>query len=280
MRFAIVIALLGSALFGIWWLAREPEPERQPELVSVPEPRPAPRYPLPEPEPEEETLILLPVETIDAADSDEPPELEVAAELPEPLPTLIDSDAPALSALGALIGSDAVGRWLRPEWIISRLVATVHSLDGPAPAVESRPLALLRGSPQTQAGDEDALLWTSATAQRYAELTGLLLTATPGEVATPYRRYYPLFQQAWEELGDPEPWFNDRLIDIIDHLLTAPEVDLPIEVVPFEGRLQFADEALEDQSWGRKLLIRLGPEQARQVQDWLRAFRHSITGEA
>ena len=103
-----------------------------------------------------------------------------------------------------------------------------------------------------------------------------LETLPPEEAAALYARYYPLFQQAWNELGETEPHFNDRLIDIVDHLLATPEVGLPIEVVRYEGHLQFADEALEEESWGRKLLIRMGPAHADKVTDWLRAFRRAV----
>jgi len=280
MRHAIPILLLIAALTGIWWINqnRQSAPtEPVSDFVTVPEQRPEPRYPLPqaqpEPEPEPEPLTLLPPELVDSTLEPESPDPLPA----EPLPSLIESDPAALASLNAMLGAEAAGRWVRPEWIISRAVVMVHSLDGAAPPVEFRPLTLLRGAPQVAVAGEEVPYWTEATTRRYAELVGLLESTAPAEASARYVRYYPLFQQAWEELGEPEPWFNDRLIDIIDHLLGAPSVELPIELVPWEGRLKFASEPLEAESWGRKLLIRLGPEQAGTVQNWLQAFRQELT---
>lgn len=284
MRYAILIGLLIVVLAGVWWFGQERQTaptEPVSDALELPEPRPEPRFPLPEPEPEPEPAPFPePVEPVEPDEMIEPAEPALAPPKPEPLPSLADSDRAALSELAALLDPEAVDRWVRPQWIISRTVAMVHSLDGPAPAVEARPLALLQDAPQTQPLNDEMRLWTPATARRYADLAGLLMAASPTEAAGRYQRYYPLFQETWEELGETEPWFNDRLVDVIDHLLVAPEVDLPVEVVPFENRLRFADEDLEEESWGRKLLIRMGPEQAEQVRNWLREFRRSITGEA
>ena len=288
MRYAILILLFLAALGGIWWFTQPPRTvpgEPSIDFDSAPAPRPEPRYPLPQPEPlpDPEPLTLLepepePADPLQPEPGEAVPEPEPAAE-PEPLPSLIDSDPAALTVLRGLIGVEAVARWIRPEWIISRTVVVVHSLDGAAPPVEVRPLTLLRRAPQTGSGSADGPYWTEATAQRYADLVEALETVPPATAAAQYRRHYPLFQEAWEELGEPEPWFNDRLIDIIDHLLAAPEVALPIELVPWENRLKFADDELEAQSWGRKLLIRLGPDQAADVKGWLRALRRDLTGQ-
>ena len=42
-----------------------------------------------------------------------------------------------------------------------------------------------------------------------------------------YKQYYPLFQQAYVDLGYPEGYFNDRLVEVIDHLLATPGRDRP-----------------------------------------------------
>ena len=39
-----------------------------------------------------------------------------------------------------------------------------------------------------------------------------------------YSRFYPLFQRAYRELGYPNKYFNDRLIEAIDDLLAAAKV--------------------------------------------------------
>lgn len=55
---------------------------------------------------------------------------------------------------------------------------------------------------------------------------------------------------------------------------------IPLRWCHGRGRLHFAAEALEAESWGRRLLIRLGPEQSALVSEWFRAFRQELTKPA
>jgi len=43
-----------------------------------------------------------------------------------------------------------------------------------------------------------------------------------------YVEYYPLFQQAYDDLGYPSAYFNDRLVEVIDHLLETPDTKDPM----------------------------------------------------
>ena len=77
-------------------------------------------------------------------------------------------------------------------------------------------------------------------------------------------------------LGYPHGYFNDRLIEVIDHLLTAPVVSEPIGLVQPKALYQFADPDLEDLSAGRKILVRTGPANAARIQEILRQFRQEL----
>lgn len=272
---AIVALVLVASL---WWMEQRRQAELVPEAdVELPaeSEQPEPRYPLPEPEPQP-----IPAPEEPSEDETRESELEPQEKEPDsPLPDLADSDVATLETLSELLGDEFVQRWIKPEFVVSRTVSLVNSLEGDAPALKSRSVRTLETEPLTrEVGDGDALLWTEANAARYRQPIAALESLPPQEAARLYRRYHPLFQQAWEQMGETEPYFNDRLIDIIDHLLATPEVELPFEAVPYEGQLQFADEALEEASWGRKLLIRMGPENARTVKEWLRQFRNAVTG--
>ncbi|NBB92510.1 MAG: DUF3014 domain-containing protein [Gammaproteobacteria bacterium] len=281
MRWIISIILALALVAGLWWF----EQRRQAELVPRPDPaaeerplQPAPRYPLPSPErePEVSGAIEPAGDDVEAvAEADTPPDAEL--EEATPLPALTNSDEAALATLSELLGAPFVERWVKPDFVIPRAVAVVHSLDGPAPALRTRPLQALDTDPVAiGSAASDARLWTAANADRYDELVETLEALQARRAAAIYARYHPLFQQAWEELGEAEPWFNDRLIDVVDHLLATPEVGLPFEVLPYEGRLHFADESLQDQSWGHKLLIRMGPAHRASVLSWLEDFRRAV----
>ena len=95
-------------------------------------------------------------------------------------------------------------------------------------------------------------------------------------VAT-YTRHYPLFQEAYESLGHPPEYFNDRLIEVIDHLLAAPELRGPIALARPNVQYEFADPALEARSAGQKALIRMGSDNPKIVKDKLRELRAELT---
>jgi hypothetical protein len=85
-----------------------------------------------------------------------------------------------------------------------------------------------------------------------------------------------LFQEAYESLGHPPQYFNDRLIEVIDHLLASPDVKGPIALARPNVLYEFADPALEARSAGQKVLIRMGSENATAVKDKLRELRAEL----
>jgi hypothetical protein len=91
------------------------------------------------------------------------------------------------------------------------------------------------------------------------------------------QHFYPLFQQAYQELGYPKGHFNDRLVDVIDHLLAAPEVTAPVKLVRPKVFYLFADPALEARSAGQKILMRVGSENAALIKAKLRDIRGELT---
>jgi len=58
-----------------------------------------------------------------------------------------------------------------------------------------------------------------------------LRAADAKQLTRVYFHFYPLFQQAYENLGYPSQYFNDRLIEVIDDMLKAPDVQGPIELI-------------------------------------------------
>lgn len=73
-----------------------------------------------------------------------------------------------------------------------------------------------------------------------------------------YCGLYPLFQSAYAELGYPDAYFNDRLVEVIDQLLGAAPAHEPPRLVRPKIFYQFADPELESLSTGRRLLLRSG----------------------
>ena len=107
-----------------------------------------------------------------------------------------------------------------------------------------------------------------------------MLKLEPDEVVAVYKRLYPLFQQAYERLGYPDAYFNDRLIEVVDHLLEAPILKDPISLKQPKALYLFADPELEALSAGQKILIRIGPENAFKLKATLQEYRRKLASEA
>lgn len=183
------------------------------------------------------------------------------------------------SLLERIFSSGVLDDWLKKERIVERIVVTINSLDDESISLRFWPVRHIEGLPAVEK-DDDRMHWSETNTQRYETPVKILRSTEPAEVARIYSRSYPLFQQAYESLGLEEAEFNDRLIEIIDHLLEAPEVEPGFEVKQPKVLYEFADPKLEAESWGRKLLMRMGPDHSAVVKAWLRELRSElVSGE-
>ena len=193
-----------------------------------------------------------------------------------PLPPLDDSDSYFVLEMINLFGPD-VGRMLVNEALIDKFVATIDNLPRSHVAEKTRPVAGLASNFATQeSASDDAVYLSTDNFVRYSALVGLIETANIDAVADTYRRFYPLFQESYVRLGYPNGYFNDRVVEVIDHLLATPAVSYPVALVRPNVLYEFADPQLEALSSGQKLLIRIGPDNAETVSNALRELRGLI----
>lgn len=248
-----LVPLAAIALAAGWWFwsqERTPKPAPAPAVTEQPVPAAATepiRHPLP---------------AIDAA--------------AEPLPSLEQSDAPVKASLEALFGAASITEFLLPMQVVRHTVATIDNLPRSKLAVEVRPVRAVKGKFLVD-GDEERGSASTANYERYRPLVQALQAADVKQVALWYRRFYPLFQEAYVSLGYPSGYFNDRLVEVIDHLLMTPDLREPPKLVRHKVFYQFADAALEARSAGQKTLLRMGPENAAIVKDKLRQLRAELT---
>jgi hypothetical protein len=116
----------------------------------------------------------------------------------------------------------------------------------------------------------------SANFERYAPLIKVVQSTDTKTLAGVYFRLYPLFQQSYEDLGYPGQYFNDRLVEVIDDMLKAPDVQGPIQLTQPKVFYEYADPKLESLSSGQKLLLRMGPANETVLKAKLREFRKVI----
>lgn len=194
-----------------------------------------------------------------------------------PLPPLDHSDDYFTLALTDLFGESIEGMFAS-SGIIERIVATIDSLPRPQLAERIRPVVRVGGQFVVDGPDDSGeLSINSSNYGRYDSLVGLITGADLAKIADVYRRFYPLFQSTYVDLGYPDGYFNDRLVEVIDHLLATPDIDDPIALARPHVLYEFADSELEGLSSGQKLLLRMGSAHRSRVTQTLREFRNIVT---
>lgn len=196
----------------------------------------------------------------------------------EPLPPLEQSDEPARDALTRTFG-DGILAFIVPNNFIRNFVATVDNLPRAKLAARLNPVKPVPGDFATR-GNEDAATLSPDNYARYAQLVQLCQTTETQKLVDTYVHFYPLLQSAYEDLGYPDRYFNDRVVEVIDHLLATPEPKEPIGLKQPKVFYEFEDPRLEGLSAGQKALIRMGPAQAQATKTKLQDIRNRIAKQA
>ena len=256
--------IVGAALIGVGAYYRFRSPPVQPQPVQ-PAPIPAPQPPAVSPAPAAPAVPAV-QHPIPAQSG----QSEAAA-----LPALDSSDPTVVSALTQLVGPTAVSRFLVPQAVIRHIVVTVDNLPRAKVAANLRPVRPTPG--QTVVNQQGATtLLSRRNYARYTPFVDVVRAVNVKALAALYFRLYPLFQQAYESLGYPHQYFNDRLVEAIDSLLATPQVQGPITLVQGKVFWQFANPQLEALPAGQKLLLRMGPQNAAVIEGQLRQLRQLI----
>ena len=194
----------------------------------------------------------------------------------KPLPALNDSDPSIAQDLAGLFGKKSIDQMLAPEQVIRHIVVTIDNLPRTKVAEQMRPVKATGGETVTVANG-DTITLSADNYARYAPLIKLVQNTNTQQLGALYLRYYPLFQQSYEDLGYPGQYFNDRLVQVIDHLLQTPDLRGPIELKQGKVFYEYADPALESRSAGQKLLLRMGPDNAAAIKKKLRELKMFVT---
>ena len=259
----LLLGVIILIVFGVvGWTYRD-------EFFGGPEPAPAIESPVatvPESEPDSGPLYPMP----EAPDNADP-----AARQLVPLPSLDDSDAYFLLEVGTAFGP-AIESLLKREAVIDRLVTTIDNLPRGKLAEDIRPVGGLGDPFAVSAGDDDTMVLGIDSYARYDAVVAQVYYADLDAAYDMYRRFYPLFQKSYERLGYPDAYFNDRLVEVIDHLAATPMPEGPILLVRPNVLYEFADPDLEALSSGQKLLLRMGPSNAATIKRLLLKLRERL----
>ncbi len=193
----------------------------------------------------------------------------------EPLPKLDESDPAIASGIAEVVGDDWVAQSLVAKDIVRKIVVTVDNLPREKAALQLRPVKPIGGRFVID-GPEKARVIGRDNYARYSSFVKLVGATDAEQIASLYKRYYPLFQEAYRELGYPNQSFNARVLEVIDDLLAAPAPADPIRVERPHVLYVYTDEDLEAASAGQKVLMRMGRDNAAVIKQKLRELRTAI----
>jgi hypothetical protein len=260
--FLAVIAGAGAAYY--LWSQRE-APQPQPAAVEkMAAPAPAPRID------EVEALTRHPVPQAQPQD----------AEPAKPLPTLEDSDDAIQQALAPLFSIQPLDALLNFDGFINRVVVTVDNLPRAKLPIQRLPASPLKGKFLVKQEAGGAIEIDPGNYTRYTKYVELFEGMDSRKIAAVYFHFYPLFQDAYRDLGYKSAYFNDRVIAAIDDLLATPVVHDPVRLVQPSVFYKYADANLESLTAGQRLMIRIGGDNAARVKAKLRELRDALTKRA
>jgi len=191
------------------------------------------------------------------------------------LPALQDSDMAIFAALKSLFTEKSLLDLFYSDRLVLRAVATIDNLPRKTAPARMMPLKPVPGAFRTARTGVTPVIAVE-NSSRYRTYVRLARTIDTRRLVDLYVRFYPLFQRAYEELGYPKGYFNDRLIEAIDDLLDAPAAKAPIRLTRPKVLYQFEDEILEERSSGQKIMIRIGSTNAIAVKAKLREIRAAL----
>lgn len=231
----------------------------------------------------------------EAVQAETPRSAETTAEPAHPLAPLEAEpvqDATALEQLVAeWLGRAKTLQFVALEGLAHHVVATVDNLPRGHAAPRLWPLHPVGGRMETVTASDQQLYIAPQNTARYDAVVGFVAALEMQQAVQIYRQAYPALQQAYEALGYPGKYFNDRLVVVIDHLLQTPEVQEPLalKLVQVQGsvpvaqpwlRYEFAQTQWQNLSAGQKILLRMGPVHAATVKAQLKALRSQIAKPA
>jgi len=266
---ALATVLVLVAIGAYFWLQQAPPPLPPPvPVVSPPPIAPPPATLAPEP------AVKFPV----------PPPPGMTR-----LPPIEQADDFVKEQVTELFGARTVLADLQLDNFVRRVVATVDNLARPLAPPSRWPIHPTPGRFTVDTVNGTSVVG-EANAARYLPFVALVEAVDSERAVALYRELYPLFQSAYEYLGYPGKYFNDRLIAVIDLLLETPEPSgaLPVEVPDIRGPLKptrlwllyrFSDPALEGLSSGQKILLRVGMDNRKRLKSKLVEIRKLIAKE-
>jgi len=235
----VVVAMATGGLLTFWWMSRtQPEP-------ATPAPTAATDVPIGPNRPAAQDLTL---------------------------PPLDESDGFLRDLVSVLSRHPLLARLMATEHIVrAATLAVVQIGDGKTPAT---PLRVLRPSSRLAlvtgaSSDAPSARVDPASYRRWDESVAALVSVDPADAAQFYVNVKPLFDAAYEELGQGTD-FDQAIVSAIRMLADTPEPAGDPVLLRRPGYFEHDDAALRSLRPVQKQFLLIGPENRRRVLSWLR----------
>lgn len=199
-----------------------------------------------------------------------------------PLPLLHESDIPFLDKIESMVNSAALRALLYDDQIVRKLVRAVHALSDGHVVKEYRPLRSPKGLmdvselPERDASNQRLYALNSASYQRYTAYIQALTAVSPEAIADMYVRYYPLFQQAYDELGMKDTSFHQVVLRALDNAVAPQSIPVSARLMQPSVVYVFESKDIEALSSLQKLRWRMGAQHSERLDTWLSALHMKI----
>ncbi|MDP5208537.1 DUF3014 domain-containing protein [Microbulbifer sp. 2205BS26-8] len=258
----IVVIIVAAAAYWLW--TGDEQKKEIPSTTIIEQPKTAP---------EPETLA----QPQEQAPEPKPPEPAPAEEPGRaPPPPLNNSDKSAYQDLMGLAPDNALSRWLVPSEVIRKWVAAINAGSRGTLIYKHRPLRKLRGPILVTGSSVEGYQLSPSNYRRYDQPVRLLALMNTEAAVGLYQYWYPRLAQAYAELGIRNKTFHQVVLEAIDKVLAAPEIEGPIQLVRPSVYYKFADPKLEKLPGVQKLMIRMGPENTIRVKEKLKELREKL----
>ena len=238
--------------------------------IEVIEPRPVPTRITPSTPAAAASVEVEPI-VVDVVEVEAP-----VAEAAVDLPRLNDSDSFVAEKISKLSSGTSLLGYLVDEQLVRRAVVLVENISRgqyPQTALPYKPIV-----EEMQVSSDDGRLFTmeAASYTRFDAAVAAFVALDTEQAVGLYRLLSPLLQQAYAEIGFRDAEFEQALIKAIDAVLSAPEIEGPLQLVKPSVMYLYADTRLEELANMNKQLIRLGPENSARLKAKLREFKQAL----
>lgn len=187
------------------------------------------------------------------------------------LPPLDQSDAFVRDLVRALSSHPVIASWLTTDQLIRNFAVSVRNVaEGDTPARHLKPIAPGRSFQVRR--ERGAIYIDEASYARFDGHAAAVSGLDPERTAELYRLLKPRLEEAYREVAGPDADFERDLRVALTSVIETPVVDRPIELRTAIAGYDYADPSLQSLSPSQQQLLRMGPNNARRIQQSLRAI--------